>query len=265
MTVTAKLHQLYLIDQQLRGLGSRLKAAEAYLGEQERLLSEQETKVATLGTQMRQLEASAKNFEVEAAALEERMVKLRDRMNSARTSKEHGAYLTEISTIKADKKLVEDQQLEAMAKFEALRTQHTALETDRNERRGVRTVAAQERDARAAEIKDRVEELKAQRARATQLVPGSALTVYEERLALEVEFVMAPVEEQDRRNMEYTCGACCTHLPIEPVSVLLRRGDLTRCPSCEAILYIEAGLREDITTSREKGAKGKKKTAAVDE
>lgn len=261
MTVTAKLLRLYLVDKQLRGLSSRLKAAERYLAEQDRLLAELDAKHQAVLSQARQLEATVKNDELEMSAFDTRMATLRDRMNNAKTSKEHSAFLTEISTIKADKKLIEDRALESIAKYEAMRKQLEEFEAQKEERQKLRSVASTDRDARAAEIKDRVAELETDRVKAKDDVPPSALKHYEERLALGVEEVMAPVEEQDRRNLEYTCAACYTHLPIEQVSILLRRGDLTKCPSCHAILYIASELRDDITAGQDK-KKGSRKASA---
>ena len=46
------------------------------------------------------------------------------------------------------------------------------------------------------------------------------------------------------------------------LETLLRRGDVTICSSCDAILYMAQELREDITTAQEK--KRKKSSASVD-
>lgn len=262
MTVTAKLLRLFEVDQQLRGLRTRLQAAEKYLAEQERLCTELERRNATITSMQRQLEATARNDETEAAGLDQRIAALRERMNGARTSKEHSALLTEISTLKADKKQVEDRALDSMSKVEKMREEAAAAQAELEERRKVREVARNDRDARAAEIKDRVAELEAQRKEAAADVPAPALAAYQERISLGVEDVMAQVEEQDRRNVEYTCGSCYTLLPMEMVSILLRRGDLTTCPSCDAILYMPQALREDITTAQEK--RRKKSSASVD-
>ncbi len=262
MTVTAKLLSVFIVDQQLRGLKSRLQGAERYLAEQTRLVGELEKKSAAIAAMLRQLEATAHNDEVEAAGMDERIASLRERMNTAKTSKEHAALLTETSTVKAEKRLVEDRALDSMTKLETLRAEAESAQTELEERRKVMRVAEGDRSARAAEIKDRVAELEAQRKTAAAEVPKSALAAYEERLALGVDDVMAPVEEQDRRNMEYTCGACYTLLPIENVSILLKRGDLTTCSSCDAILYMAAELREDITTAQDK--KRKKSSAGVE-
>jgi len=260
MTATAKLLRLFLVDQQLRGLKSRLNAAERYLSQQDHTLKEIEAKFGAFASQLRQLEAAAKNDEVEVSGIDERVAALRERMNNSRTSKEHSALLTEINTLKADRSLIEERALGSLGKLDEVREQVRLLEEQKAERLKVRDVARTERDQRAAEIKDRVEELEAQRTEALKDVPREALSAYEERAELGVDDIMAPIEEQDRRNMEYTCGSCFTHLPIEQVSILLRRGDLTTCPSCDAILYMEQALREDITTTNEK--KRKKSAAA---
>jgi predicted nucleic acid-binding Zn-ribbon protein len=67
MGVTSKLLALYRIDQQLSGLKSRLRAAEAYLRKQDRLLEELSARRAGLESQKKQLEASVHNAEVEAS------------------------------------------------------------------------------------------------------------------------------------------------------------------------------------------------------
>ena len=200
--------------------------------------------------------------ENESNSIDERITKLRDRMNNAQTSKEHSALLTEINTLKADKEQIDTRAIESLDKLEELRAQVKTIETDQTERRKMRDVAVKDRDEKKSEIAGRLTELETERETVMQVVPTSALGIYDDRLALGVEDVMAPVEEQSRRNLEYTCGSCFTHLPIEQVSVLLKRGDVTRCPTCEAILYIETGLRDEITTAQEK--KRKRSAAAAE-
>ncbi|MCA9312161.1 MAG: hypothetical protein KDA21_13190 [Phycisphaerales bacterium] len=251
MTVTAKLLSLYRVDQQLSGLQSRLKAAERYLAAQERQLTELNDQTRALQSQMRQMEAAEHNDETETKGLEERIATLRERMNNAKTSKEHSAFLTEINTLKADKGLIEERAIETLNKLEELRGRVSELAGQVEEREKVREVARTDRDRKEAEIRERLEELKGQRAEAVRDVPESALALYEERLAKhDPDEVMAAVEEQDRRSMEYTCGNCYTHLPIEPVNRLLKRTDeLISCPACQVILYIEEDLRETISNS----------------
>jgi len=255
MGVTTKLLALYRVDQQLRGLKGRLGQAQAYLRKQDQFLTELETQKNALQTQIRQLEATEQNDEIEVKSIEERIAQLRDRMNNAQTSKEHSALLTEINTLKADKEQIEERALTTLNGLDELRAKSDQIESDFAERTKVRQVAVKDRDEKEAEIADRLKELEAERITVEADVPAQALARYQERLDLGFEDIMAAVEEQDRRNLEYTCGSCFTHLPIELVSTLLKRGDLTHCPTCEAILYMESQLREDITSAQEKKRK----------
>ena len=251
MTVTAKLLSLYRVDQQLNGLQSRLRAAERYLAAQEKQLSDLKDQARSLQSQIRQLEAAEHNDEVEAKGMDERIATLRERMNNAKTSKEHSAFLTEINTLKADKGLIEERAIETLNKLDELRVRLAELTAQVLEREKVREIARTDRDRKETEIRGSLEELKGLRQEAIRDVPGGALAIYEERLAKhDPEEVMASVDEQDRRNMEYTCGNCYTHLPIEPVNRLLKRSDeLIACPACQVILYIEEDLRDSISSS----------------
>ena len=53
---------------------------------------------------------------------------------------------------------------------------------------------------------------------------------------------MAPIEEQDRKRHEMTCGSCMMSVPVETLSALLSGSRLIRCVSCGCILYMEKEL-----------------------
>ena len=60
---------------------------------------------------------------------------------------------------------------------------------------------------------------------------------------------MAPIDEIDRRNREYTCNSCNMHLPFELVAQLSNRSDhVRRCPSCTRILYVREDMK--MTTGK---------------
>jgi hypothetical protein len=247
MGVTSKLLSLYRVDQKIRGLRSRLDQAESYLRQQDTLLSILTEKQDAENSQIRQLEATEHNDENEIKSIEQHVEELRERMNNAQTSKEHSALLTEINTFKVNKDEIEGRAIETLNKLDELRTAAAETTAQAEERKKVRAVAFTERDEREAEIKDQLAELENDRKSVEADVPASALAVYTDRLVFDIEDVMAPCEEQNRRNMEYSCGACFQHMPVEQVNILLNRGDLTTCPACDAILYMEDALRESIT------------------
>ena len=259
MGVTQKLLALYLVDRQLSGLKSRLRSAEAYLVQQDSQLKNIETRRAATAAKLRHAESSAHNLETEVKGIDERIATLRERMNTATTSKEHAALLTEISTIKAERGKLEEQAIQALQEAEQFRADMAGLDTEKAEREKVRVVALADRDARTVEIKDRVKELEKERTTALADVPPSALGKYNALVEAGFEEIMAPIEEQDRRNKDYSCGGCYTHIPLEMVNTLLTRGEMVTCPSCNVILYIEESLHTSITGAAEKKRAARKK------
>ncbi|MEM9083815.1 MAG: hypothetical protein AAGB34_09475 [Planctomycetota bacterium] len=260
MGVTSKLLALYRVDQQLNGVKGRLQQAERFLKRQEHLLTEVENKKRLIEGQLRQLEATNHNDQTELNSMDERIEKLRDRMNNAQTSKEHSALLTEINTIKADRGAIEDRVLNALSEIETLNTKLVEVENEVAERVKVRDTAKGDREARETEIKDKVVDLEKDRAAAEADVPASALQEYNSRVEMGLEEVMAPVHEEDRRNMVYISEASNQALPIELVNKLLLRQELVIDPFSDAILYIPDDLRESLDAVAEK--KRKKREAA---
>jgi len=247
MSVTEKLLRLYHVDRQIRGLRSRVDAAERRLSHQDAALQKIDTQLQALSGQARQLQATVQNNENEISALDERIGSLREQLNSAKTNKQYTAILTEMNTVKADKSQVEDRALESLTRLDEVKAQIEELTQARQEAEKIRAVAQGERDQTAAEIRDRLEELERERAEAAADAPAGALAEYETEVEHREDDVMAPIVELNRKSMEFACGACQTLLPMESVNTALGRGDLTRCVSCGAILYIEPELREAVT------------------
>lgn len=256
MDVTATLLHVFQIDKQYRGLQTRLRAAERFLAEQTRLLEQLDAKRAQLEGQHRQLTATVANQTGEAARLDARMSQIREQMNAAQTNREYKAFLTEVNTLKVEKDKIDNVSLEQMTKTEELKKQIEELDAQRIERVRVRDVAVSDREQRAAEIKDRLAELKSQREAAAAAVPPSDMKILDELIRTRGDEAMAPLEEQDRKRHEFTCGSCMMSLPVESVATLLRSGKLTRCVSCGCVLFISKELAEGmLNPPSKKGAK----------
>lgn len=250
MALTAKLLSLYQVDKQVRGLQSRVKTAERFLTLRERELAEIDAKRDSLQAQSRQLQATAHNDENEIKGIDERITKLREQLNSATTNKQYTALLTEVNTFKADKAAIEERAMETLTRLEEVKSQLEEIEKRRADIVKLRDHAAAERDAKAAEIKSRLEELQAQRNEAAAELPPDVLSDFESELELREDDVMAPIEEMNRRAMEYCCGACQVLLPMELVSASINGGAVTKCSNCGAYLYIEEATREAALPSK---------------
>ena len=259
MTVTAKLLKLYRVDQQLRGLQTRLHAAERFLTAQEKQLSDAIAKHEALSVQVRKDRASVAGDEGEAALVEQRINKIRDQMNSCKTGKEYAAFQAELNALKVKKTEFENHELEIMERLQTAEAQLATLESGRGEREKIVAQARAERDAQAAQIKDRVAELTAQRATLAAEVPASELKVFEELVRTRGDEAMAKVELLNKRDHEYTCSACMMTLPVETLNHIVR-GTFIRCANCQCILFTEEEL--DLH-KRGGGGKGKKKEAEV--
>ena len=102
MDVTAKLLAVFQVDKQLRGLKSRLTAAERFLGEQSKELSGLDAKQHALETQLKAVTAQTMGAEGEAKRLEARIAGIREQMNNAKTNREYQAFLVEMNTFKIE-------------------------------------------------------------------------------------------------------------------------------------------------------------------
>ena len=246
MALTDALHTLFLVDQQVRGLESRLDGARQH-GRAQQIKIEQLTRQHDeVADRLKHAQAAAANFENDANATEQRIAKLRDQMNSAKTNKEYSTFLVEVNTLKVDKSKVEEQALEEMTRIETMKADLAALETKLAEQRKIKGRADQELADRQSEVAGRLEELKAERADAAAKVPVDTLAVFN-RLADNFDGeAMAPVIEADRRRLEYTCGGCFMQIPVERVNQLATQDRLVQCPSCQRMLYLEPELRESM-------------------
>ncbi len=250
MTVTGKLVRVYQVDKQIRGLRSRLTAAERFLNEQNRVLGELATRKTAVEGQLRQLTASASNEEGEVARVSERIEELRERMNNARTNKEYKALLTEVNTLKEQRGTHEDGAISRLEQIDKLKAQLAEIEGQHAERTRMREVAESERQQREDEIRDRLKALEGEREDVVSDVPAEALRSYQELVEQREDEAMAPIEIADRKRHEFTCGSCMMTLPVESMSALLSHGSLTRCVSCGCILYLEENTREAMTPAK---------------
>ena len=261
MSVTKQLLELFRVDKQLRGLRSRLDGAERFLSTQSTLLGELDKTKTTLESQLKHLRAVIANEEGEAARIEARTAALREQMNSAKTAKEYNAFLNELNVLKEQKAAADAKVLENMAKTEESEKKLADVLVQHAERAGIAGTANTDRNAKAAEIKDRLAELTAQRAALVPGIPARELKMLEDLIQMRGDEAMSAVDVLDRRSHEGSCSACMMAIPVEAVSALMS-GKLMSCPSCRCILYVEEEAFAPVKKpAKEKKPKDKKEVA----
>lgn len=249
MSLQEQMRALYLLDQEVRGLRSRLDAAIRRQQAQQNKLEQHQRQYTELEEQIRLGQAKAGALELQVKAAEDKIAKLREQMNTVKSNKEYSALLVEVNTLKVDKSKLEDEALARMGEVDALKQHLEQVEEKIQQQQKLVDLAAAEVASARAEVGQRLEEVTAQRDAAADQVPQEARALFN-RLAQNYEGeAMAPVEEADRRRMEYNCGGCYMSLPIERVNALMMKpDDLVTCPNCGRILYLDQELKSAINS-----------------
>lgn len=243
MSLQEQLRELYRLDSQLRGLRSRLDAAIRRRDAQQNKLNQLTQQRDELAEQHQHLKAKQHNLEQEAAQKDQQVQAHRDQMNTVTSNKQYSAMLVEIDSLKNEKSRLEDQALEKMNEVEAIAARQAELDEKLAEQQKLVDQANKDVEAAESEVGGRLEDMTKERDAAAAELPAETRTLFE-RLAEAYEGeAMAPVEEEDRRRMEYSCGGCFISLPVEHVNAVVTSPDkVTACPNCQRILYVDQEL-----------------------
>ena len=244
MGLNDALRDLYLVDQQVRGLESRLDGARRHVRAQEIKIEQLTQQKDELSNQLKHTQAQSANLDNDIAAADQRINTLRDQMNTVKTNKEYSAMLVEVNTLKADKEKVEEQALELMSQIEVFQSEVEHLDKALEEQNRIKDLADKDLAERTDEVGERLAELKTERADKASHVPNDSLEIFDRMADTFDGEAMAPVVEEDRRRLEYICGGCYMSLPVEMVNKLISHDEMVRCTSCNRILYIEKELKE---------------------
>ena len=253
MPLQAKLYQLFLLDKHVRGMRARLDTALRRLNLQQAKLKELRRQRDELAEEVKSGTVKAQTLEHEAGDVETKVVRLREQMNSVKNNKEYQALLIEVSTLKNNKSKIETDALEQMTKVDQVKALLAAAEAKVSEQE--KLVGLTEKEAAAARSENAAEqaELTAKREAAAQEVPAEFREQFEKLADIHEGEAMAPVVEESRKHMEYSCGGCYIGIPAERVNALFSpRQAVVTCPSCGRILYLENELKESLVPNKDR-------------
>ena len=244
MTLQEKMHQLFLLDSQVRGMRRRLDAAisrqKALLKKVDRTTRQQ----AELIDQIKHFKAKSSALEHQAGDIGDRVDLLRQKMTEVTSNKEYSALLIEVNTLKLSKDEIEDQALSELAHVDELREQSEQLARDLASQAELLGGAGNEVQAQESEVGKRLAELTAERDEAAKAVPVGTRAIFDRLVSSYDGEAMASVTELNRRTMEYNCDGCYMTLPVEVVNALYARPDeATVCPHCGRLLFLEEDLK----------------------
>ena len=244
MNLMERLLKLNQVDSQLRALRSRLDSAQRYYDAQCRQHDEVLARREELATQKRTLQAQIGNMETEGASMDEQLEKFRRDMNSAATTKQYTAVLTELETVKNERTKLDDRMLEQMGEVEEHDRLIAEVDEQLEERVKVRDHALAQLEERKQDVGERVAELETERSIAAADVPADVREIFDELADGYDGEAMAEIEEISRRHREYSCGCCHMTIPYNQVTTLMGTvTSLQRCGACTRILYMKDEMR----------------------
>lgn len=247
MSLQVKLRTLFQLDQQVRGMRSRLEAATRRHKAQQTKLDQLNRQRAELAEQLKQTQAKATALEKQSLEVEAKITRLREQMNTVKNNKEYSALLVEVSTLKNDKGKAEEEALTEMAKVDALKKDMLAIEAKvADQQKLVAGAVAEVKDCES-EVGQKLTDAAAQRDAAASEIPAETRSLFEKAAKVHEGEGMAPVVEENRRAMEYHCGGCFMGIPAERVNALMTKDDqIVSCPNCGRLLYVEEELRASM-------------------
>ena len=178
MSLTQKLHDLFLLDQRVRGINGRLESADRRLQAQQAKLAQLTQQYVEMDDQLKHALVRTSELEKQAAELDDRINHQREVMNTVNNNKEYSALLIEVNTFKNDKSRIEDAALEQMTAVDSLRQEQEELESRVQQQRKLVAVAQTEVETCREDVSDQLEELTSQREAALDDLPGEMQSIF---------------------------------------------------------------------------------------
>lgn len=233
------LCRLQEVELQIAEIQRRINRKHLLVEKQDKRIAEIDAKIKGWQAAIRKEKMDADAIELDVKSREAEIVKLRQTLNTTKTNKEYSAILTELNTKKADYSKLEERGLVILGQVEA---KNKELETVVKEQEAEQA----KRDqliAAVEEIEDksreRMNKLKREREAAAEVVPPSALHIFDRVSEKHDGEAMAGIVRTHPKRSEYACEGCNMSINIEQVNSVLSRDEPVQCNNCGRILYYE--------------------------
>jgi len=219
-----KDRKLIKIMREIRDIPQRKSDIEAQLsGSKKKLETALESKKHT--------EARLKDVELEIEACKEKVTKYKTQQMEAKTNDQYRAFVKEIGVVEAEIKELEDKDIKLMEDLEQGKAIVAECEERLNtEKAGIADELA-ELDARTADLMERLESLKEDRARAAALCDKPLLQKYTRIMNNKKDFAVVMVESGGH------CGGCHMKLPPQVIHDARNPTKIVGCNFCGRIVY----------------------------
>ncbi len=225
-----KDRKLMRITREINDIPKRKRDIEA------RLIASK-TKMEQAVGSCRHTEASLHNLEGEVKVLQQRVMKYRQQQMEAKTNEQYRAFVKEICSAEDEIKELEDQEISLMEVLEVgQQIEAGCREQLNNEMEGIADELA-ELDARADELQERVDEMRADRARTAENCDKDLLQRYTRIFNNKRDVAVVMVETGGH------CGGCHMKLPPQVVNDARNPSKIAGCNFCGRMVYNPPGNR----------------------
>ena len=224
VAVQKKDRRLMKLMREIRDIPQRKSDIEAQLAG-----SAQKLEVAL--DSKKHTEATLKEQELEVESLKERITKYKNQQMEATTNDQYRAFVKEIGTVEREITNLEDKEIVLMEALEKGKTIVAECEEKlTGERAGIADELG-ELDARASELTEMLDQMKADRARSAEQCDKAILQKYVRIMNNKRDFAIVMVEPGGH------CGGCHMKLPPQVTNDARNPTKIVACNFCGRIVY----------------------------
>ena len=232
----------------LQSVENRLRAAKNKLARCRRNVIIQENQVRTLTSsleakkeEIQLTKVQSDRLELELKSRDESIARLRASLNLAKTNKEYAAVLTQLNTTKADNSKIESQVLDLMKDIEADETESKKIGEQIEEQKKVLEQTRTDSEQASVKHQAEIDDIQKEWDKVAKNVPPEAPKIFNRVAETYDGEALTVVEEQEGRDVAYSCGGCFMSITPETVNLLMTKDDIIRCPNCTRILVLSSG------------------------
>jgi len=224
------LKNVQKMDKQIYDAELFLEQMPVQLDELNQAFEEKKSTYHAIEENLKNLKLGVREKEMQLTKEEDEINKFDGQLTQIKTNKEYTAMLEQISSIKADKGIMEEKILTDWQQIERV-TEDLGKEKETFKKdEEILKKDKQSIEAQGTEAKAKVGELKEQRNKILAPVSDEIKSLYEKVLAKREGVALAPIEREN-------CSACNYRLRPQIINEVRLLENITCCESCTRILY----------------------------
>lgn len=209
----------------------------------EELHGQHSARLAEIAAVEEAADEAARNRRKAEAAIQDAAEKLKhfqQQVSMVRTQREYSALLTEIDTVKASIKTLEEQALAGMEGYEDAQKRLTEERSAFTDLDGRYQDALQKWQSERPAVEQQAETLRAEVKQLRADLPRTVLALFDRVHEKRRGDAVAPLRKSGTGPSQiWHCAACNYRVRLQVVADIRGRGSLVQCEGCRRFLYVE--------------------------